>query len=313
MENNEQNNQPINTTENQIPTATNVTPDINPVEPAVSEPAVSEPVKQVEPPVVTAPTEPVVEPKIEQPTVEPKSKKNSNPILVVIIILLLACIGYLVYDNYIKEKPAPNTNSGQTVDNQQKTDEPTVKDQTPTTSNEGNDVTDKESITNTDERFIYKNLSTECTDEEIKTAIQKYEDLLSETYNESFTFLGYVGYENAREKVNPTAVSYKGNDHATATTIDFNDFKTKMTNYMTESYFDNHFNEKYVANVDGKLTLLFSGASGVKYTVEEVFKFKNESENKYYAIEKNTTTSSETKTIQEYRVSKANGKCVIGE
>ncbi len=316
MENNEQNNQPINNvTENQVSAETNMTPNVTPVNPTVSEPV--QPVEST--PVVSVPENPIDEPKIEQPTVEPKNKKSNNPILIVIIILLLACIGYLVYDNYIKEKPAPSTNSGQKVDDKQETEQPKVDDkqeteqpkadnQTPNTSDEDNGVTTYEK----NERFIYENLSTECTDEEIKIAVQKYEDLLSKTADEPFTFLGYIGYENAKEKIDPKPIKYKDIDGASATNISFDDFKSKMLNYTSESYLENNWINKYVANDNGKLVLLIVGKTGWQTTVDEIFKFKNEDNSKYYAVETINGAGYKTKTIKEYPITKINGKCIIG-
>ena len=303
MENNEQNNienQPqVNTTnESVVPAETVENNTSNEVteNTATTETPINIPTTQES---VTIPESTTQEPVVK----EEKKSKSNNPILIVIILILLCAIGYLVYDNYIKKDNTPNTNN-----------QITQQEENNKNGNQNNNEELKcPDITKcNDERFIYENLSTECTDEEIKIAVQKYEDLLSKTADEPSTFLGYIGYENAKEKIDPTTTKYKNIDYASTTSINFDDFKSKMLNYISESYLENEWLDKYVANDNGNLVILFTGHTGSKATVTEVFKFKNENTNKYYAIETITSTELETKTIKEYSITKINGKCVIG-
>lgn len=244
MENNEQNNQPINNvTENQVSTETNMTPNVTPVNPTVSEPV--QPVEST--PVVSVPENPVDEPKIEQPTVEPKNKKSNNPILIVIIILLLACIGYLVYDNYIKEKPAPSTNSGQKVDDKQETEQPKADGEQETEQPKADDQTpsdDQAQNDNTQTNKIGPDEVTKITDKYFKQYQDDYgkkaiKNILDSFNNEAKVHIAILNVDSAKTKtigLNKLTSKYGINncEPLTKQLIPVNDVKTKYKELFNE-------------------------------------------------------------------------------
>ena len=147
------------------------------------------------------------------------------------------------------------------------------------------------------------------TNEEIKTCIQNYLDLVGRNEGSSEGLLVYLNLTTYQEQKEHT------DDNYAKTNIKYSDFKNKMLNYMTEEWFEEKFMKTFIErykDVDGYLWYLDVGASGTEWEVESVTLKGDYSDTSYIAKAYNVHFD-DTKELEniEFHIENYNGKCVI--
>ena len=212
--------------------------------------------------------------------------KGSVVLSVMLTVLVVGLVGYIVYDKVAK--PETKCNVGEI-----------------TKESENKNVADNNEV---ETNFVYTNLSTEFTDAEIKDAIQNYFNLYKA--GSAVDLLKLWGF--ADFKVEKYEHYMGGNDTLWRTDIEYDKFKKKMLEYMTEGWFTSGFsNEIKFVDADGFVGYWLEGDFRFEANVSKVFKLKDNPDQIYYAIEDILLAGGTPKDISKFEVEKVNGKCVI--
>lgn len=220
-----------------------------------------------------------------------ENKKSFLPtILVIFILLLITLAGYIVYNLYLQNK-----NLEESLNRlEEKVDSISVI----SNSNTNAELNSSTSNDNLDLDVIFSN-------DEIKTAIQNYLDLIGAAAGSPENLLVKLGLTSFNQYTDRT------DDNYIKTNIKYSDYKNKMLNYMTEQWFENNFTN-YHKNVNGSLYFFDGGATGMNFDVESVSLKGDYSDSSYIANVYNIhmDDSKELEHI-EFHIENYNGKCVI--
>ena len=223
-------------------------------------------------------------------------------ILAIIAIIVIGIFIYKIYNGKTIELQAQVNSSNETVSDLQ------GKTNSISETFNSNGLIENTTTSNTS-----NNNSTTFTDEQVKTTLSNYLELLAhancDTLLENLTEKGKLNYNPSKDTIL--------NDESVITTIKFSDYKNAMLNYVSESEFEKNWTsaQYFSENSNGYLTK-FQGGGGLRlYTINSITKTDNLTYSaKTTSIVEDFVQTDDTMKEDEnftFVVKSHNGNCVI--